>query len=124
MPPQPVVLFPCAALDAGLCLIRFAQEAEGSDRRISVAIVDSSGGLVVCPRDDGAIGFCLSVALGKASTAAFLNALAEFFGRFINKGMTELSFYFWVTDLEGNLPIGLFGRANWGHGCKWHSCRE
>lgn len=91
MPPQPLVLLPCAVLDAGLCLIRFALESEESDRRISVAIVDSSSGLILCQRDDGVIGFRPAVALGKACTAAFLNAPAELFGRIINEGMTEFS---------------------------------
>ncbi|HGM4292309.1 heme-binding protein [Pseudomonas aeruginosa] len=91
MPPQALVLFPCAAVDARLCLIRFAQEAEESDRRISVAIVDSSSGLILCQRDDGVIGLRPAVALGKACTAPFLNAPAELFGRFINEGMTAFS---------------------------------
>ncbi|HBO3964227.1 TPA: heme-binding protein [Pseudomonas aeruginosa] len=110
MPQQPLVLFPCAALDAALCLVRFAQHgAEESDRRISVAIFDSSGGLIVCQKDDSAIGLRPSVAFGKACTAAFLDAPAELFGRFINEGMTEFSPYFWVTALEGSLLLVCLG---------------
>lgn len=72
---------------------------------ISVAVVDAAGGLVALEKDDAAIGISPDVAIGKARTAALLQAPSKEFEEFINSGKPSFLATPHVMPLEGGIPI-------------------
>lgn len=88
-----------AAISAAL------EEAHHNGWQISVAVVDRSGLLVAFARDDQAIGIGPDVAIGKARTAALLQAPSKEFEDFINSGRPSFLSTPGATALEGGLPL-------------------
>jgi glc operon protein GlcG len=72
---------------------------------ISVAVVDVSGQLIALEKDDAAIAISPDVAIGKARTAALLQAPSKEFEEFINSGKPSFLATPHVTPLEGGVPI-------------------
>ncbi|WP_159877687.1 GlcG/HbpS family heme-binding protein [Aquitalea denitrificans] len=72
---------------------------------ISVAIVDTSGALVAFAKHDHAIGISPDVAIGKARTAALLQAPSGMFENFINQGQPSFLATPGTTPLEGGIPL-------------------
>jgi len=78
---------------------------------ISVAVVDSSGELVVFRKADGAIGISPSVAIGKARTAALLQAPSKEFEDFVNGGKPSFGTIPGLYPLEGGMPVVVEGEV-------------
>lgn len=85
------------------------QVAAENGWHISVAVVDRAGELVALERCDMAIGISPNVALGKARTAALLEAPSKAFEAFINGGQPSFLATPGVTPLEGGVPVLLDG---------------
>ena len=85
------------------------QKALENGWHISVAVVDHAGQLVALERSDSAIGISPDVAIGKARTAALLQAPSQEFEQFINSGRPSFLATPGVTPLEGGVPVWLNG---------------
>jgi glc operon protein GlcG len=97
---------PCITLSGARRVIAAAQaEARSHHWNISVAVVDPAGELVAFEKDDAAIGISPAVALGKARTAALLQAPSKAFEDFINSGSPSFLATPGVTPLEGGIPL-------------------
>lgn len=81
------------------------EEASRYSWNICVAVVDSSGELVVLEKQDKAIGISPQVAMAKAKTAALLQSPSKEFEEFINSGKPSFLSTPGVTALEGGVPI-------------------
>lgn len=81
------------------------KEARLHNWQISVAVVDRAGLLVAFERDDQSIGISPDVAIGKARTAALLQAPSKDFEDFINSGRPSFLSTPGATALEGGLPL-------------------
>ncbi len=86
------------AIDASMA------EAARNGWTISVAVVDVAGELVAFRKAGGAIGISPGVAMGKARTAALLQAPSKEFEEFINNGRPSFLSTPGVTALEGGVP--------------------
>lgn len=85
------------------------QKAAENDWHISVAVVDRAGQLVAFERSDGAIGITPDLAVGKARTAALLQAPSEEYEQFINGGRPGFLATPGITPLEGGVPVWFNG---------------
>jgi glc operon protein GlcG len=98
----------CLTIEGARRVIQTAiAEARTGGWRISVAVVDSAGGLLAFEKMDGAIGISPEVAIGKARTAALLQAPSGEFEAFINAGQPSFLGTPGVTPLEGGIPLRL-----------------
>lgn len=103
---QVVTTQPNVALAAARRVVAAAlAEAQEHGWRIGVAVVDASGELVAFERADGAQLITISVAQGKARTAALLKAPSKAFEDFINGGRPSFLSTPGVTALEGGVPL-------------------
>ena len=97
---------PHIALAGARAVINKAHEvAQAHGWHIAVAVVDPSGALLAFERDDLAIGITTEVALGKARTAALLQAPSKEFEDMINAGRPSFLSTPGATPLEGGVPI-------------------
>jgi len=93
-------------LDSARQLLAAAQQAAHTGGwAISVAVVDPSGALVAFEKHDQAIGISPEVAIGKARTAALLQAPSGMFENFINQGQPSFLATPGTTPLEGGIPL-------------------
>jgi len=83
--------------------------AEENGWHIAVAVVDPAGDLVAFERADAAIGITPEVAIGKARTAAKLQAPSGEFEGYINGGKPSFIATPGVVPLEGGMPIHVDG---------------
>ncbi len=72
---------------------------------VSVAVVDAAGELVAFERQDAAVGISPAVALGKARTAALLQAPSKLFEDFVNGGLPSFLSTPGATPLAGGIPL-------------------
>ncbi|CAD2247533.1 heme-binding protein [Xanthomonas arboricola] len=107
-----VIERPSIALAAARSIVAAANaEAGRNGWAISVAVVDIAGELVAFEKSDAAIGISPAVAIGKARTAALLQAPSKQFEDFINAGRPSFLSTPGVTALEGGVPIVVEGRV-------------
>jgi len=105
-------LRPSLTLAAARAALAAAQaEAARCGWRVGVAVVDEAGDLIAFERDDGAQRITCEVALGKARTAARLQAPSKLFEEFINAGKPSFLSTPGVTALEGGLPVSVQGQV-------------
>jgi glc operon protein GlcG len=86
-------------------------EAQRNGWHISVAVVDAGGEPVLLERTDAAIGISPQVAIGKARTAALLQAPSKMFEDFINDGRPSFLSTPGTTPLEGGVPLIVAGQV-------------
>ena len=97
---------PSITLAGARAVIAKAHEvAQANGWHIAVAVVDHSGALIAFERDDQAIGITTDVAVGKARTAALLQAPSKSFEDMINAGCPSFLSTPGTTPLEGGVPL-------------------
>jgi glc operon protein GlcG len=97
---------PSISLESAQRLLSAANQiARQGNWAISVAVVDPAGMLVAFTRHDHAIGISPDVAIGKARTAALLQAPSGLFESFINQGQPSFLATPGTTPLEGGIPL-------------------
>ncbi|BCN37646.1 hypothetical protein ALDI51_09650 [Alicycliphilus denitrificans] len=107
-----VIERPGIALAAARSVVAAANaEAGRNGWAISVAVVDNAGELVAFEKHDAAIGISPAVAIGKARTAALLQAPSKQFEDFVNAGRPSFLSTPGATALEGGIPIVVDGRV-------------
>lgn len=93
-------------LASALALTDFGFDlAEQRGLRVSIAVTDRSGGLVGFLRMDGAPLVTIEVAIGKARSAAYLQAPTKLFEDFINAGLPSMTTTPGILPLQGGVPI-------------------
>lgn len=73
--------------------------------KISIAIVDRAGALLAFLRMDDAPLVTIDVAIGKAHSAALLNAPSKVFEDFINTGIPSMAATPGILPLQGGVPV-------------------
>lgn len=97
---------PNVSLEAARRVVQAAHaEAQRHGWHISVVVVDTAGEPVLLERSDAAIGISPQVAIGKARTAALLQAPSKMFEDFINGGHPSFLSTPGTTPLEGGVPL-------------------
>ena len=77
--------------------------------RIAISVVDRAGNLLAFARVDGAPIVTIDVAVGKARTAAFIQAPSKMFEDMINSGYRSVAATPSVVPLQGGMPVMLDG---------------
>ncbi len=109
---EPAFNRPAISLQTAQQLLEAAsQTARQGSWAISVAVVDPAGTLVAFARHDHAIGISPEVAIGKARTAALLQAPSGLFESFINQGQPSFLATPGTTPLEGGIPLHWQGQV-------------
>lgn len=85
-------------------------EAVRRDLRLCMAVVDASGHLLAFSRMDGAGLVSIEVALGKARTAAFLQAPSRMFEEKVDGGAPSILSVSQLVPLRGGVPVASGGR--------------
>ncbi|HOB66100.1 heme-binding protein [Ottowia sp.] len=81
------------------------QQARGQSQNLSLAVVDRAGHLVALTRMDKAALVTIDVAIGKARSAAYLNAPSKKFEDYINAGQSAMVTTPNVLPLQGGVPL-------------------
>lgn len=81
------------------------QQARGLSQNLAFAVVDRAGHLVALARMDQAALVTIDVAIGKARSAAYLNAPSKKFEDFINAGQSAMVTTPNVLPLQGGVPL-------------------
>lgn len=93
-------------LQAAQKLLQFGLEyAEQKKLRLAIAIVDRSGLPVLFARMDDAALITVETALGKAKTAAYLQAPSRLFENLANKGISSVLALPGMLPLQGGVPL-------------------
>lgn len=82
--------------------------ARDRDLKLAIAVVDRAGNLLAFARMDGAPIVTVDVAIGKARTAAHLQAPSKLFEDMINSGAPSMATVPGLLPLQGGMPV-LFG---------------
>ncbi len=86
-------------IEAGLDIAR------ARDLRLSLAVTDRAGNLLAFTRMDGAALVTIEVAIGKARTAALLQAPSKLFEDMINSGAPSMAAVPGLLPLQGGMPV-------------------
>lgn len=89
-------------------LIKGLEHARDRDLKLAIAVVDRAGNLLAFARMDGAPIVTADVAIGKARTAAHLQAPSKLFEDMINSGAPSMATVPGLLPLQGGMPV-LFG---------------
>jgi glc operon protein GlcG len=97
--------------DTELMLVAATERASQEKWRVSMAVVDEGGCLMVFRRLDGASVSSVQTAIDKARSAALTRRPTKFFEDMVTEGRSGASMIHGVFPIEGGLPIVVEGEV-------------